>query len=488
MVRCIPFRDGRPVLIRLLPACLLAACLLLAGLLTPDAALAERRVALVIGNGAYADSPLRNPVNDARALAAILREIGFEVTTLENADRTAMQRAVIDFGRRLSEDVVGLFYFAGHGMQVRGANYLIPVKAQVDSEEEIEVEAVDVNYVLARMATARGQFNIVILDACRNNPFERRFRSAGSGLAAINAPSGTLISYATAPGSVAADGTDGNGLFTGSLIEALKQPNLTLEETFKRARVQVVSRSRGQQTPWESSSVVGDFVFRKVAAPPPAAAAQGPSPAAPVSNAGELAFWNTIRESRDPGDYRAYLEAFPQGTFAPLARNRVQSLTTAQQTAAAPSAPPRTGAAEPVKPAAATPRPVPSAAAPKVAAVAPPPRGHTMAPAEAERFMTANWAAIQTLVIQHYRENEAAFIDMRGEPRSYSGRTSVYKVGLEEIGPSQPDILNLQLFVHGDFPRPSRLAPSNGNFIHRVDYAFAISADGLKVETFRIIK
>jgi len=481
MMCCVSFRNRWPIL-----TCILAGCLMLACLLAPGAALAERRVALVIGNSAYAESPLRNPVNDARALAAILREIGFEVATLENADRTTMQRAVIDFGRRLAEDVVGLFYFAGHGMQVRGANYLIPVKAQVGSEEEIEVEAVDVNYVLARMATARGQFNIVILDACRNNPFERRFRSAGNGLAAINAPSGTLISYATAPGSVAADGTDGNGLFTGSLIEALRQPNLTLEETFKRARVQVVSRSRGQQTPWESSSVVGDFVFRKVAAPQPAATVPAPSPAAPASNAGELAFWNTIRDSRDPGDYKAYLEAFPTGTFAPLARNRVQSLTAAQQVAAAPAVPPRTGPAEPARPAAVTPKPAPAAAATKVAVVAPPVRGLAMAPAEAERFMRANWDALQKLVSQHYVANEAAFLDFRGLSSVLVGRTQLYKVGFQEIRPSAPDRLNLQLLLHAEFPGRYGPNPGVNNFASFVNYEFTLDNGEISITNFSL--
>ena len=134
-------------------------------------------------------------------------------------------------------------------MQVRGVNYLIPVGAQATSEEEVEVEAVDVNYILARMATARNQFNIVILDACRNNPFERSFRSSSSGLAAISAPRGTLIAYATAPGSVAADGDGRNGLYTGELIAALKTPDLPLEQTFKRARAEVVNKSGGRQTP-----------------------------------------------------------------------------------------------------------------------------------------------------------------------------------------------------------------------------------------------
>ncbi|MCW0234515.1 MAG: caspase family protein [Ferrovibrio sp.] len=288
--------------------------LLVFGGLSPTTALAERRVALVIGNSAYHEAPLRNPVNDARAMATTLRELNFDVTLLENADRTAMQRAALEFGRKLSEDVAGLFYFSGHGMQVRGANYLVPIRASVTSEEEVEVEAMDVNYILARMAIAKNRFNIVILDACRNNPFERSFRSAAGGLAAISAPRGTLIAYATAPGSVAADGQGTNGLYTGELISALKAPNLTIEQTFKQARAEVVTKSSGKQTPWESSSVIGDFVFR-------------PQAAAPVVGTADATFWTAVKDSSNPSDYQAYLKAYPQGFYAALAQSRISILT-----------------------------------------------------------------------------------------------------------------------------------------------------------------
>lgn len=288
----------------------LVACLLL--IQTSNAT--EGRVALVIGNGTYADAPLRNPVNDARAMAEVLRELNFDVVLLQNADRYAMQRGMLEFGRKLTPNTVGLFYFAGHGMQVRGSNYIIPIGAQPASEEEVEVEAVDVNYILARMATAKNQFNVVILDACRNNPFERSFRSGSSGLAAISAPRGTLIAYATAPGSLAADGAGDNGLYTGELVSALKMPNLTLEQTFKKARAEVVVLSKGRQTPWESSSVIGDFVFRPQAKPPALDSAEG-------------AFWNTIKDSVSPSDYQAYLNAYPKGVLAALAAERIKGLT-----------------------------------------------------------------------------------------------------------------------------------------------------------------
>jgi uncharacterized caspase-like protein len=298
----------------------------------PSLAATAHRLALVIGNNAYADGVLKNPINDARAMSATLRELGFEVRVLENADRMAMQRAVVEFGRKLNENTVGLFYFAGHGMQVRGANYLIPVKAEITSEEEVEVEGLDVAYVMARMATAKNQFNIVILDACRNNPFQRSFRSASNGLAAISAPTGTLIAYATAPGSVASDGDSANGIYTAELVKAIRQPGVSMEEAFKQARSGVIQRTQGRQTPWESSSVIGHFSFKAA----PAQVASLTAPVAPQrDSAAEIAFWNTIKDSQDLRDFQAYLDNYPDGTFDKLARIRIAALGDAGRTRAA---------------------------------------------------------------------------------------------------------------------------------------------------------
>lgn len=292
---------------------------------------ATQRLALVIGNNAYTDGLLKNPINDARTMAATLTELGFEVNKLENADRGAMQRAVLEFGRKLNEETVGLFYFAGHGMQVRGANYLIPVKASIQSEDEVEVEGVDVAYVLARMATAKNQFNIVILDACRNNPFQRSFRSAGNGLAAISAPTGTLIAYATAPGSVASDGDSANGVYTAELAQAIRQPGVSMEEAFKRARGGVIARTQGKQTPWESSSVVGNFMFRD--APAAQVASLNAAGVAQKDDAAEIAFWNSVKDSRKPSDFQAYLDSYPKGVFERLARARIKDLQDEAQVA-----------------------------------------------------------------------------------------------------------------------------------------------------------
>jgi formylglycine-generating enzyme required for sulfatase activity len=238
----------------------------------------EKRVALVIGNSAYPTSPLRNPVNDARAMARTLRGIGFEVLAHENLSQKEMRRAIIEFGDRLGGGGGGLFYFAGHGLQVSGKNYMIPTDAAIKSEREVEVESLDVASVLARMETAQNRLNIVILDACRDNPFGRSFRSSARGLASIDAPSGTLIAYATAPGKLARDGEGANGLYTGELLKAMRLPGLKVEDMFKRVRQAVQSQTRGEQVPWESSSLVGDFIF---ALPTGLAVATAPPPAPP---------------------------------------------------------------------------------------------------------------------------------------------------------------------------------------------------------------
>src|SRR5258706_1671555 len=162
----------------------------------------ERRVALVVGNSAYlSGAKLANPVNDARAMGEKLKKLGFDVIELDNGTKQQIERAIGQFSRKLGQDSVSLFYYAGHGMQVNGKNYLIPIDAQIDTEQTVRLETVDVDAVIDQMAVAKSRVNLVILDACRNNPFERRFRGAGGGLATIDAPTGTLIAYATSPGT-----------------------------------------------------------------------------------------------------------------------------------------------------------------------------------------------------------------------------------------------------------------------------------------------
>jgi hypothetical protein len=222
----------------------------------------ERRLALVIGNGSYRESPLANPVNDAKDMAAALARCGFATTTLINASRLQMRSAIREFGEKLRKGGVGLFFFAGHGIQAKGENYLVPIGADVNKEYEVEDECVKGSNVLRAMEYAGNRLNIVILDACRNNPFKRSFRSTTRGLANMDAPAGTLLAYATAPGSVAADGTGRNGLYTSTLLEYLMAQGLPIERLFKRVRKAVMKATGGNQIPWESSSLTGDFYFR----------------------------------------------------------------------------------------------------------------------------------------------------------------------------------------------------------------------------------
>ncbi|NJD88394.1 MAG: hypothetical protein FIB05_10295 [Betaproteobacteria bacterium] len=245
-----------------LPALLrhaIAAAFVLAAAALPARA-AEPRVALVIGNAAYPAAPLRNPVNDANAIAARLRAMGFEVTLRTDVTQREFTRAVSQFGQALKPGSVALFYYAGHGMQVRGRNFLVPVDADIQSEASARSESVDLDLVLEQLGPAR--LSMVILDACRNNPFEGKFRSTrGSGLAQVDAPKGTLLAYATAPGKVASDGDGANGLYTAELLRAMQVPGAKVEEVFKAVRVNVIKATAGEQVPWESSSLTGDYYF-----------------------------------------------------------------------------------------------------------------------------------------------------------------------------------------------------------------------------------
>jgi Uncharacterized protein containing caspase domain len=238
----------------------------------------QQRVALVIGNSAYENAPLRNPVNDARAMAQTLRDLGFEVIHLENASQNVMQDAIATLGRKLARGQgVGLFYFAGHGVQSDGRNYLIPVSVGIRTEADLPRLAVDAAAVLESMEAANNSLNIVILDACRNNPFAKKFRSgaARGGLAAMQAPKGSLIAFATSPGAVASDGTGGNGVYTKNLLENLRTPGIEVEQMFKRVRSGVITDTDNRQIPWETTSLQGDFMFNPAAREPqPAVAAQ----------------------------------------------------------------------------------------------------------------------------------------------------------------------------------------------------------------------
>jgi hypothetical protein len=222
----------------------------------------QQRTALIIGNADYLSGPLKNTVNDARSMARALRKSGFDVILREDvSNKDELKRVIRDFGTRLQQHGTGLFYYAGHGLQVDGYNFIVPVNAVINSQEEVEYECVDVGFVLAMMESSRTDINIVILDACRNNPFARSFRSANQGLASMSAPTGTIIAYATGPNAVAADGEGVNGLYTQELLKQINAPGLRVEDVFKNVRRNVLEQSGGVQTPWETSSLIGDFYF-----------------------------------------------------------------------------------------------------------------------------------------------------------------------------------------------------------------------------------
>lgn len=222
----------------------------------------DKRVALVIGNGAYTNSPLKNPVNDAADMAAKLRSLGFDVVERTNLKTSQIGRTLRDFRSRLSPGAVALFFYAGHGLQIKGENYLPAVDADIEGEEDVPNQSIAVRQVMELMGEANTRMNLAFLDACRNNPYARGFRSLSEGLARVSAPSGTLISFATRPGSVAADGTGRNGLYTSQLLAAIDAPNLPVELMLKRVVSGVKSASKGMQEPWMEGSIEGEFEFR----------------------------------------------------------------------------------------------------------------------------------------------------------------------------------------------------------------------------------
>jgi len=235
-----------------------------------------KRLALVIGNGTYKDAPLANPPNDAADMAKALEASGFVVIHRENATLKEMHLALREFGDKLGRRDTGLFYFAGHGMQVRGHNYLLPVDADIAREDEVAFAALDLGAVMEKLDSAKNPVNIVILDACRNNPFGTRLIASAKGLAQVDAPPGTMIAFATSPGSTAADGNGRNGLYTQHLLKELARPGVPIEDVFKAVRVGVRADSKNSQTPWESTSLETAFAFRAAPAPMQAAAPREP--------------------------------------------------------------------------------------------------------------------------------------------------------------------------------------------------------------------
>ncbi|MCR8723317.1 caspase family protein [Frigidibacter sp. ROC022] len=284
------------------------ALALLCGLGPMQAARAEPRIALVVGNSGYQSvSALDNPKNDAALIAEALGGLGFEVTLLTDANLTDFRRGVSQFGQALraaGPEATGLFYYAGHGVQSFGTNYLLPVDASLVDAADLDLVAVEAQSILRQMSSARNRTNIVILDACRNNPFEAIRSIDDNGLAEMKAPTGTFLAYATAPGAVALDGTEANSPFTKALAQFMPEPGVPIEQMFKRVRVAVLEATGGQQTPWDTSSLTSDFQF---------AAGQ------PMGDP-EDALWASVEASRDPVQIMLFMRAYPDGKHFEEAR------------------------------------------------------------------------------------------------------------------------------------------------------------------------
>ena len=292
---------------------------------------AETRVALIIGNSTYqkADMRLPNPANDAAAMARALKAAGFDVISKLNAKRTDFYHAVDEFSAKIGRDphAVGLFYYAGHAVQADGINYLIPVDAEIEAQSDLEANAFDAGRMLRAMKGAQNEMNIVILDSCRNNPLPKT-RGMDRGLARMEAPSGTFIAYAAAPGQTAQDGAAGtNGVFTGEFIKAMAEPGVPLEQMFKKVIIGVKADTKGAQQPWSEASIQGDFYFLPksasgATAASAVAAATAATPNAPngrhVDNVNELeqSYWDRIKDSTDPADFKDYKTQYPNGPHA----------------------------------------------------------------------------------------------------------------------------------------------------------------------------
>ena len=308
------------------PKIVATASLAIAGLFFSAQAQAplDIRIALVIGNSAYPAAPLLNPANDARAMGDTLRGLGFTVVELRDAHKAQMAEAITRVRDALKgKQGVGMLYYAGHGLQLDWHNYMVPVNANLTRAADVPEQTVDVDSVIDAFKVAGNRMNIVVLDACRDNPFAGT--ASGRGLAPLDAPPGTFLAFATAPGNVAEDGDvkSGNGLYTQFLLEELKKPVAKIEDVFKRVRFQVRQKSQGRQVPWESTSLEDDFYFntgRVVAVPRPDERVKE------QAFNQEKADWDRISESRNPDDFYAFLQKHPNGTISEVATAQLERL------------------------------------------------------------------------------------------------------------------------------------------------------------------
>ena len=320
---------------RLLTAALLAVITIT----WSSASQAERRVALIIGNGAYKNVPkLPNPPKDAKAMAALLRNLGFDVTTGTDLTQSGMTDSLRKFAASADNADVALFFYAGHGISLEGKNYLLPVDANLKSEIDVKLGGpIDVNVMLDQtMSTAK--VKLVFLDACRDNPFveqisrsvRTRSLTINSGLAEMKSSEGTLLAFATAPGQTALDGDSGHSPFTTALLDNLGAPNTEISVALTKVRASVADLTKKKQSPWASTKLTGLFYMNQTGPIEAAKPAERTASAAPAAASGgsdlEMEFWRSVKESNKPEELNAYLTRYPDGVFSSIARARVAAL------------------------------------------------------------------------------------------------------------------------------------------------------------------
>src|SRR5438067_74359 len=306
---------------------------------TAGSASAEKRVAFVVGNGAYKNvAPLPNPSVDAKAIAATLRNVGFEVVEGSNLTRDKMTERLLDFGKKAQGADVALFFYAGHGIAISGTNYLLPIDADLKSEMDVKLgAAINVDLTLEQ-TMGDAKVKLVFLDACRDNPFAAKIRSAKAtrsvnvqtGLAEMKSGQGTLLAFATGPGQTALDGEAGtNSPFTRALLANITQPGVEIQQAMTKVRAQVNEETNKGQLPWGHTNLIGSVYLNGAPAPaaPGAAAAPAQQQVALAPNAEvEVEFWRSIKDSSKVEEYKAYLTNYPNGQFRSLAQSRIASL------------------------------------------------------------------------------------------------------------------------------------------------------------------
>jgi hypothetical protein len=315
-------------------------CMMFAADAARDSAKADKRVAFVVGNGAYKNvAALPNPPIDAKAMAAVLRNVGFEVVEGTNLTRDIMTERLLEFGQKAQGADVAVFFYAGHGIAIGGTNYLLPIDADIKSEMDVKLgAAINIDLTLDQ-TMSDAKVKLVFLDACRDNPFAAKIKSNAttrsvsvqSGLAEMKSGEGTLIAFATGPGQTALDGHEGtNSPFTRALIDNITQPGVEIQQAMTKVRAEVNEQTNKGQLPWGHTNLIGSVYLNPAPEPPAAAAAASNAPAPVASVSGntdvELEFWRSIKDSNKPEELNAYLSSYPNGQFKSLALARIASL------------------------------------------------------------------------------------------------------------------------------------------------------------------